>query len=127
MYTPKNGTLINLFGITTDEQRQLKTIISSEMAQERDRKRHEVRRRAAGAVDRETFLQAAQDRRSQAQMLRAEGMSIRAIAALMGVSKTAVGRYLSDAVDRLTYVTIDDDETPAFLTAAHSHLSKREV
>jgi hypothetical protein len=55
LYTPKNDTLINLFRITTDEQRQLKTIISSEMALERDRKRHEVRRRAAGAMDRHTY------------------------------------------------------------------------
>lgn len=29
LYTPKNGTLINLFRITVDEQRQLKTIISN--------------------------------------------------------------------------------------------------
>lgn len=55
LYTPKNDTLINLFRITADEQRQLKTIISSEMAQERDRKRHEIRRRAAGAIDRQTY------------------------------------------------------------------------
>jgi hypothetical protein len=55
LYTPKNDTLINLFRITTDEQRQLKTIISSEMALERDRKRHEARRRAAGAMDRHTY------------------------------------------------------------------------
>ncbi|WXF88523.1 hypothetical protein WDV92_06460 [Pseudomonas syringae pv. atrofaciens] len=32
-------------------------------------------------------------------MLRAEGLSIRAIAARMAVSKTAVGRYLSDSVE----------------------------
>ncbi|SFI75440.1 MULTISPECIES: replication protein [unclassified Pseudomonas] len=56
LYTPKNDTLINLFGITIDEQRQLKTIISLGMAQERDRSRHEVRRRAAGSVDRQTYL-----------------------------------------------------------------------
>ena len=98
LYTPKNDTLINLFRITADEQRELKTIISVRVAQERDRKRHEVRRRAAGAVDRETFLEAAESRRAQARMLRAEGLSIRAIAALMAVSKTAVGRYLSDCV-----------------------------
>lgn len=53
---------------------------------------------AAGAVDRETFLEAAESRRAQARMLRAEGLSIRAIAALMAVSKTAVVRYLSDCV-----------------------------
>ncbi|MGY2210397.1 replication protein [Pseudomonas pergaminensis] len=94
LYTPKNGTLINLFRITVDEQRQLKTIISSEMALERDRKRDEVRRRAAGAVDRKTYLEAANAKLAKAQALRAEGMSVRAIAKKMGISIGAVSGYL---------------------------------
>lgn len=97
LYTPKNDSLISLFRITDDEQRQLRTLISRDMAAERHRKRDEARRRAAGAVDRETFLEAAQERRREAQALRGEGLSVRAIAARMGVSKTAVGRYLADA------------------------------
>lgn len=72
LYTPKNDTLINLFGITTDEQRQLKTIISSEMARERDRKRHEIRRRAAGATDRQSYESASLSRRKPWESL---GMS----------------------------------------------------
>ncbi|WP_439853700.1 replication protein [Pseudomonas yamanorum] len=95
LYTPKNDTLINLFGITTDEQRQLKTIISSEMSRERDRKRHEIRRRAAGARDRETYLEAANAKLVKAQALRAEGLSVRAIAKQMGVSVMAVSRYIN--------------------------------
>ena len=55
LYTPRNDTLINLFRITDDEQRKLRTIISSDMAAERHRKRDEARRRAAGAVDRATY------------------------------------------------------------------------
>jgi hypothetical protein len=59
LYTPKNDTLISLFHITDDEQRKLRTLISRDMATERrrdrDRKRDEVRRRAAGAVDRATY------------------------------------------------------------------------
>lgn len=94
LYTPKNDTLLNLFQITQDEQRQLRTIIGRDMALERDRKRHEARRRAAGATDRETFLEAAEGRRVQAQALRAEGLSIRAIAARMGASVGAVAGYL---------------------------------
>ncbi|AOE64070.1 replication protein [Pseudomonas corrugata] len=94
LYTPKNDTLINLFGISTDEQRQLKTIICSEITLERDRARQEARRRAAGAVSREAFLKAAEGRRAQAQALRTRGLSVRDIAAQMGVSKSAVGRYL---------------------------------
>jgi len=50
LYTPRNDTLINLFRITDDEQRELRTIISRDMATERrrdrDRKRDEARRRA---------------------------------------------------------------------------------
>lgn len=55
LYTPRNDTLINLFAITSDEQRQLKTIVSKAEAAERHRKREEGRRRAAGAVDRKTY------------------------------------------------------------------------
>lgn len=59
LYTPKNDTLINLFQITDEEQRQLKTIISKSEALERrrarDRKRDEERRRAAGAVERDVY------------------------------------------------------------------------
>ncbi|HBT1831525.1 TPA: replication protein [Klebsiella pneumoniae] len=59
LYTPKNDTLINLFQITDEEQRQLKTIISKNEALERrrarDRKRDEERRRAAGAVERDVY------------------------------------------------------------------------
>ncbi|EAY3929531.1 replication protein [Salmonella enterica] len=55
LYTPRNDTLINLFQITDDEQRQLRTIISKDMAKERDRKRKEATRRASGAIDRETY------------------------------------------------------------------------
>ena len=55
LYTPKNDTLINLFRITADEQQQLKTIVSHAEAAERHRRREEGRRRAAGAVDRQTY------------------------------------------------------------------------
>jgi hypothetical protein len=94
LYTPKNDTLINLFRITTDEQRQLKTIISSDMVLERDRKRHEIRRRTAGAVDRKTYLDTANTKQEMAQSLRADGLSVRAIAKQMGISVGAVSGYL---------------------------------
>jgi hypothetical protein len=55
LYTPRNDTLINLFQINDDEQRQLRTIISSDMAKERHREREKERRRQAGAIDRETY------------------------------------------------------------------------
>ncbi|WP_241194737.1 replication protein [Pseudomonas synxantha] len=74
LYTPKNDTLINLFRITTEEQRQLKTIVSQAEAAERHRKREETRRRAAGAVDRETYEQASLTRQKPWEAL---GMSRR--------------------------------------------------
>ncbi|MBD8483938.1 replication protein [Pseudomonas coleopterorum] len=95
LYTPRNDTLINLFGITLDEQRQLRTVISPDEAAERHRKREEGRRRIAGAVDRDTYLEAANSKLAQAQALRAEGLSVRAIAKRMGVSVTAVSRYIN--------------------------------
>lgn len=74
LYTPKNDTLINLFRITTEEQRQLKTIVSQAEAAERHRKREEARRRAAGAVGRETYEQASLTRQKPWEAL---GMSRR--------------------------------------------------
>ena len=55
LYTPKNDTLISLFQITDEEQRKLRTVISTAMAAERHRERQKARRRAAGAIDRETY------------------------------------------------------------------------
>lgn len=72
LYTPKNDTLINLFRITAEEQRQLKTIVSQAEAAERHRKREEARRRAAGAVDRETYEQSSLSRQKPWEAL---GMS----------------------------------------------------
>ncbi|RMO82511.1 hypothetical protein ALQ33_200103 [Pseudomonas syringae pv. philadelphi] len=94
LYTPKNDTLLNLFRITTDEQRQLKTIISPEMSLERDRLRHEARRRAAGAVERQAYLEAASAKQTQAQTLRLEGLTAKQIAEQIGVSVRAVYGYL---------------------------------
>lgn len=94
LYTPRNDTLINLFRITDDEQRRLRTIISSQIAAERHAQRERERRQKAGAVDRATYLEAAADKAVEARLLRARGLSVRAIAVQMGISKTAVARYI---------------------------------
>jgi len=61
LYTPRNDTLISLFQITEEEQKQLKTIITKDHAlerrRERDRKRDEAKRRAAGAIDRASYIE----------------------------------------------------------------------
>lgn len=95
LYTPKNDRLISIFGITDNEQRSLKTIISSDMAAERHRTREEARRRATGVMAREAYLEQAKNKTEQAKALREKGLSVRAIAAEIGSSKTAVSRYLS--------------------------------
>lgn len=94
LYTPRNDTLINLFQVTDDEQRELRTLISRDMAAERDRERLTARRRAAGAVERSAYLAAAADKAVEARLLRAKGLSVRSIAAQMGVSVGAVSGYL---------------------------------
>jgi len=114
LYTPRNDTLINLFGITTDEQRQLKTIVSQAEAAERHRKREECRRRASGAVDRETYLEAANSKQAKAQSLRREGLSVRAIAKQMAVSVMAVSRYINAPASQCTKsVRITNGAAPA--------------
>lgn len=114
LYTPRNDTLINLFGITADEQRQLKTIVSQAEAAERHRKREECRRRASGAVDRETYLEAANSKQAKAQSLRREGLSVRAIAKQMAVSVMAVSRYINaPAIQCTKSVRITNGEAPA--------------
>lgn len=95
LYTPRNSTLISLFRITDAEQQRLGTVISKNMAAERHRKRDETRRRAAGQVDRETYLEAAQTKKAQALALRAQGLTVRAIAAQLGISKTAAADYVA--------------------------------
>ncbi|MEQ5024931.1 replication protein, partial [Klebsiella pneumoniae] len=60
LYTPKNATLIELFGISDDEQRQLKTIISSQISTERNTIRERAKRRAAGVQERSEYLSKAQ-------------------------------------------------------------------
>ena len=94
LYTPRNDTLINLFGITDGEQRQLQTIISTGMAAERDRAWHEARRRAAGAKERDEFLGHAALKKQEARKLRDEGLSLRAISERLSCSVSTVDRAL---------------------------------
>lgn len=95
LYTPRNHTLIDLFQITDDEQRQLRTIITKQLAAERHAEREKARRRASGAVERSEYLAGAQGRREQAQELRKQGMSYGKIAKALDISKSEAYRLLS--------------------------------
>lgn len=100
LYTHKNATLIDLLDVTDTEQRQLRTIISPELALERrhtrDTKRKTAERRAAGALDRATYLQASTNEllRARVSLLASQGLSQRKIAAEVGVSQQRVGKLL---------------------------------
>ncbi len=94
LYTPRNATLIDTFRITPEEQRLLKTIISKDEARCRDAERKRTQRREAGAVERSEYEATAQHRREVARALRAEGLSLRKIAAEMNTSLSHVQRML---------------------------------
>ena len=99
LYTPRNDTLINQFCITDDEQRNLRTIISRDIAKERHAARDTVRRREAGAVTKDEYnsTRAAemQQRKKQALELRERGMNYRSIAHELKVSLATVHKYLA--------------------------------
>ena len=96
LYTPKNSTLMTQFRITSEEERQLKTIISKDEKRRRDREIKTEKRRAAGAVERKAYLGKAAERRSQALTLRQSGLTQAEIAENLGVSQRAISGYLRD-------------------------------
>ncbi len=129
LYTPKNEYLIDLFGITPEEQRQMITIISDEEyarregirkgtdkykeeQKVRDRRYREEKRREAGARPQDEYLtevkEQVDEKREQAIKLHKQGMSTRAIAKEMGCGKSTISRYLNSGksvpplVERLT-------------------------
>ena len=50
IYTPRNSTLLELFQVTTAEERTLRTIITGDEKKRRNTLRHQAARRAAGMV-----------------------------------------------------------------------------
>jgi hypothetical protein len=98
LYTPRNETLVNLFGITSAEMTMMRTIISHDETKRRDKLRHEMRRRKTGGLERENYLvnvgKDVEARKAQAQALRDKGLSYREIALELGVSVASVFGYL---------------------------------
>ncbi len=80
--------MLDLFQITGDEQKKLKTIIGEDEYKERDRLRDEKRRRKAGAVTREQYLATvgidAEQKRATARLLRAQGKTWAEVATEVG-------------------------------------------
>jgi len=89
-YKVSNQRLIDLFGITSDEERCLRTIISGDAAKQRDRERHRVVR----GQTREKYLERARCRRVRAMQLRSSGKSYRQIARDLACSPAEVLRLI---------------------------------
>lgn len=97
-YRFRNETMIEWLGITPEEQRQMRVLISPDEARRRERERKQEQRRAAGTQTREDYLAQATavDKREHALVLKAKGMATAAIARELGVSRTRVQQYLKD-------------------------------
>jgi hypothetical protein len=89
-YRVRNQRLIDLFEITSYEERCLCTIISSDTARQRDRERHRV----VPGRTREQYLEQAGRRRAEAVQLRSSGMSYRKIARRLACSPAEVFRLI---------------------------------
>ena len=70
--------------------------LHAERKRETNRKSEQRRRRNAGASDRADYLAAAEANRQKAVDMQRNGFSYREIAEKMGVSKSAVGKYLKN-------------------------------
>ena len=85
LYTPRNQTLIDVFHITRDEELQMQTLVSETEAKERHAARMAAARAASGAKSR-----AGEQDRATARLMRARGMTLRAIAEEIGVHHDTV-------------------------------------
>lgn len=93
-YKLSDQWIIDALQITEEEQRQLPTLWGADVRREKDREKKERQRRAAGAQTREEYLAQAALRRSEANRLREQGLSIRSIAGALGCSPGEVSRLL---------------------------------
>ncbi|MEJ8837654.1 helix-turn-helix domain-containing protein [Ramlibacter sp. AN1133] len=94
-YNPSNDFLIGKLGITAEEQQHLTVVIDE------DEKR---RRREAKHPQRVVARDGREQRRVQAVELRAQGLSIRAIATALGVSQSTIHRDLDTRQEGAEYV-----------------------
>lgn len=98
LYTPKTEKLISDLEITLEEQKQLKTIASISVKRERRKEAREARRREANIMPRALYLSRAEQRCARAHELRAQGMSIRAIAKELELSPASIAGYLKKEI-----------------------------
>ena len=96
VYTPKHSTILRELGVTDVEAAQLSVIIPHELAEERtrerDRKRNEEHRRLTGIKTRQDWLDAHEQKRASALLLRAQGKTWREIAESCGYPSADAAR-----------------------------------
>ena len=90
-------TIIELLEITVDEERAMRTIISDDERRRRDREEKKEQRREAGAMSREDYEGQAAHRRVEAPKLRSEGLTVREIAVVLGISERRVKQLLKES------------------------------
>jgi hypothetical protein len=93
-YRYSNQRIIELLEVTSEEEREMKTIISEDERRQRDREEKQRERREAGMMSREQYEGRAAERRREAPKLRSEGRSVKEIAAVLGVSERRVKQLL---------------------------------
>ena len=87
-YWYKNETLIERLGITREEQKHLKTIISTEEKYERNNERRRASRRNENGLTKKQ--QELQDLKKQIEDLKSQGSSNRAIGKMLNISEGKV-------------------------------------
>jgi hypothetical protein len=96
-YRITNKKIIEDLGITLDEEKEMKVLISDQTKRQRDRERKEQKRRIEGARPRQEYLAKANEKRTIAQDLRRQGLSYRRIGEKLGISRTKARRLIADA------------------------------
>lgn len=93
-YRFKNSTLIDprWLGISQEEERELRTIVSEEEAKRRDAVRASQKRLEAGQTTRQEYLESGEQKRATARLMRAQGASWQAVADALGYKSAASAR-----------------------------------
>ncbi|MDR3452868.1 MAG: replication protein [Rhodoferax sp.] len=92
-YRWRNATLIERLGITPQEEREMRTLVSKAEKRRRSVVRSAEARLVAGCQPRAQWLESVEQRRASARLLRAQGLSYPRIATELGVSVGAAHAY----------------------------------
>lgn len=84
VYTPKHQTILDTLGVTDDEAQQLAVILSPAVREEREKARQAAHRRLRGELERAAYLEAKQEKREQARVMREQGATWAQVAERLG-------------------------------------------